>query len=233
MKFSTTLFASLFSLGMALSVSAMDKQHQTITINADDSGDAVVSIDKQGQVNIYKVSKEALTNPELLAEELADVPPETAEHLKKALSKLANIKHFERSIEVTDANNTANVEVFIEELSDFKVLSPDDKSLHTVKEVKVIKVNDGNVEVVDGEHVMSDEEHHAIKKVIRNIEIEDKEGGFVVIESVDNKDIQVMVKHLGDPKGGVPYSVLKDMFKNTDLTTDQLNELQQLLDSKR
>lgn len=96
MKFfnKTSLALALSFLGAASTMSALamttepSKQIHEITIEADDNPNANIMISIDGEVTNLTVSREALHNKELLAEELANEPGDIREKLLSALSGL-------------------------------------------------------------------------------------------------------------------------------------------------
>jgi len=91
MKFSKTIIASLVGLTLATGVMAAEKQHQIITIEAQDNGPAEVSVIQNGEQQVFVISQEALKDNELLLNELSSVSTEVQQHISQALSGLHSV----------------------------------------------------------------------------------------------------------------------------------------------
>jgi len=96
MKFfnKTSLALALSLLGVASTMSALalttdhNEQHHDVMVEAEEGPSAKIMISIDGEVNHLTVSKQALKNKELLAEELANEPAEVREKLLSALGGL-------------------------------------------------------------------------------------------------------------------------------------------------
>ena len=230
MKFSKIMIASLLSMSFAFSTLATEKQHQMITVNASDNGPAVVSIKKDGNVQVYKISKEAFNDTSLLSEELPDVSQETIDHLTKALSNIYTEHDANTNIElliggsdtVADGNH-----VILHEVSDINIEGG--------SSVAFISVDGTELEIeLDENSQLGADQKAEIHKVIEEMHIAEKDGELALLNiDEEHKNIKVIINKASGFSEGMPFELLKDMLKNTKLTQEQLNELQQLLDNKR
>jgi hypothetical protein len=186
MKFNKAILASLFTLSLAFGVQATEKPHQMITIKASSGEPIEVTVNKDGNEQVFAISAEALTDKDLLASELSGSSAETIEHVSQALSGLHQAKGHQIFVAVGDENNNTDSK----------------QEFHRVVE-KVIDLDD-----------------EGVKK-------------FACIGSTPmDMDIEINELHM-DANSSMPFDVIKHLMSKSELTSEQLNELQQLIDSKR
>lgn len=180
MNFKKSTLACILGVSLAFSVSAVEKQHQTITIEANDNEAVKINIVKNDDKQVFTVSQAALKDPDLLSIELAGADQETITHLTKVLSNLHQVGEHQVMISIDDN-------------------SSDD--LHEMQKVvkKIWVTEDGN----DGDLSNIDEEH-------------------MIIFDTD-----------GEEGTNMPFNVLKHLLSKSELTKDQLDDLQNIIDSKR
>jgi len=105
------------------------------------------------------------------------------------------------------------------------------KGLHSVEG------HDIDIDVKQFDDETSNKKIHKIVEIIRDENDDEAKGSekevtkFAFVSS-DSDNLVVDVDHLNS-QGGVPFNIIKRLVNKSKLTKDQLNELQQLIDSKR
>ena len=190
MNLSKTIIASLLGLTLATGVMAAEKQHQTITIEAQENGPAEVSITQNGEKQVFVISQEALKDNALLLTELSSVSVEVQQHISQALSGLQSVSGAQ--IEIMHDSDSGNEE----------------QSFVMHKEHK-------KVYVVGNEHKVS----------------------FLSVDDDKDREVTFVIKgdeelHFDSDKDA-SFNAIEHLLKRSKLSSDQLNALQQILDSKR
>ncbi len=191
MKFSKTIIATLLGLTIATGVIAAEKQHQIITIEANDNGPAEVSITQNGEQQVFVISQEALKDKGLLLSELSGVSVEVQQHVSQALSGLHSVGGAQ--IEIIHDSDNEEHRVWVQ--SDIEEI-----------------------------HVVGDNENFAFVTIDNENDGEAKDMKFVVK--------QAHGLHLDSAKDA-SFNAIQHLLKRSELSAEQLDVLQGILDSKR
>jgi len=191
----TSLALALSLVGAASTVSALamtttpDKKVHHINIAADDNRDAHIMVSIDGQMTKLSVSKEALNNKELLAEELANEPEDIREKLTSALNGL----------------HLNSRDIF------FKHHQVDDNA----DAQRVVIMSKG-----DGAHHEGTRHDKVITKVINGL-------SGLHLDSLNDHSL----KFVSD--GKVAADSIVSLLSHGKYSADELDKIQQALDSKR